>query len=101
MERLTKKMQGKDGKEKYVIKAEFLNNPSEFTRKLIDKLGEYEDLNESGIVMCDRAFSEVEFLRVLESVEKEVIGELLFLTTEEAVRKMKDRTLKAFLGEEV
>lgn len=101
MERLTRKIKDKDGKESYVAKAEALNNPREYTIKIINKLGEYEELAESGIVMCDRAFSEVEFVRVLESVEKEVIGELLFLTTEEAVRKMKDRVLKAFLGEEV
>ena len=65
MERLTKKMTGKDGKEKYVIKAEFLSNPSEYTGKIINRLGEYEELDESGLLIGSRVFSEVEFARVL------------------------------------
>lgn len=61
MERLTKKIKGRDGKEAYTLKSEALENPSKFTRKVIDKLGEYEELEESGLVLpCkvgDRFFS--------------------------------------------
>ena len=101
MERLTKKMQGQDGKEKYVIKAEFLNNPSEFTRKLIDKLGEYEELEECSLQIARKTVSEVELVRIMELIEKETIEACIFLTPQEVVRWMKERVIKVFLGEAV
>lgn len=61
MERLTKKMKDQDGKGVYTLKPDALKNPSTYTRRVIDRLGEYEELEESGLVLpCkvgDRFFS--------------------------------------------
>lgn len=101
MERLTKKRIDKDGNEYYTLKPDALSNPSTYTRRVIDKLGAYEEMEESSLQIARKTVSEVELLRVMELIEKETIEASTFLTPQEVVRWMKERVIKTFLGEAV
>lgn len=119
MERLTKKMKDQDGKGKFVAKAEFLSNPSEYTRKIINRLGEYEDMDAIGLIPhCNigdtaymiRAYKGVkqvqqgiisemyytkymELLIAVKHIGRGRLGEKVFLTldeAEQALKKMKE-----------